>query len=128
MDHASLAAVVGNTSPRAALFSMLFVVVILLAVFPAHADAANEDDWFLDTVVDSRLHVEGARPPVLRPDGALTVDLSISEFLEIQRLDEGDRRTRLGLPENCIPGLTAMLRTTSPADHVVVIISCTKTP
>jgi len=126
MDYVSLAAVVGSASARAAIFSLLFVATMLLATVATHA--ATEDDWFLDTVVDRRPHVDGARPPaVLRPDGSLTVDLSLAEFLEIQRLDEGDRRTRLGLPKTCIPGLTAMMRMASPADQVTVMISCTPT-
>ncbi len=109
MDRASLAAVIRSASGHAALFSLLFVIAILLAVFPVHA--SNEDDWFL----------------VPRPDGTLTVDLPFVEFLELQRLDDADRRTRLGLPANCTPGLTAMMRATSPSGQVMVMISCTPT-
>ena len=125
MDRASLAAVIGSASGHAALFSLLFVIAILLAVFPVHA--ANDDDWFLETVVDRRPNVEGVRPIVPRPDGSLTVDLPFREFLELQRLDDADRRTRLGLPANCTPGLTAMMRATSPSGQVMVMISCTPT-
>ncbi len=125
MDCRSLAAVV-SSSTRAAFFSLLGVAITILAVLPAQA--SDEDDWFLDTVVDHRPQIEKARTPVPRPDGALTVDLSMSEFLDLQRLDEGDRRTRLGLPADCIPGLTAMMPTTATSDHLVVMITCTKTP
>ena len=126
MVHVSLAAMVGSASARAVFVSLLFVATMFLATVASHA--ANEDDWFLDTVVDRRPHVDGVRPPaVIRPDGALSVDLSLAEFLEIQSLDEGDRRTRLGLPTTCIPGLTAMMRMASPSDQVTVMISCTRT-
>ena len=125
MDRASLAAVIGSASGHAALFSLLFVIAILLAVFPAHA--SNEDDWFFETVVDRRPKADGVKPSVPRPDGTLTVDLPFVEFLELQRLDDADRRTRLGLPANCTPGLTAMMRATSPSGQVMVMISCTPT-
>jgi len=125
MDRASLAAVIGSASGHAALFSLLFVIAILLAVFPAHA--SNEDDWFFETVVDHRPKADGVKPSVPRPDGTLTVDLPFVEFLELQRLDDADRRTRLGLPANCTPGLTAMMRATSPSGQVMVMISCTPT-
>ncbi|OLB42473.1 MAG: hypothetical protein AUG14_10820 [Candidatus Rokubacteria bacterium 13_1_20CM_2_68_19] len=125
MDRASLAAVIGSASGHAALFSLLFVIAILLAVFPVHA--SNEDDWFFETVVDHRPKADGVKPSVPRPDGTLTVDLPFVEFLELQRLDDADRRTRLGLPANCTPGLTAMMRATSPSGQVMVMISCTPT-
>jgi hypothetical protein len=125
MDRASLAAVIGSASAHAALFSLLFVTAILLAVFPVHA--SNEDDWFFETVVDRRPKADGVKPSVPRPDGTLTVDLPFVEFLELQRLDDADRRTRLGLPANCTPGLTAMMRATSPSGQVMVMISCTPT-
>jgi len=125
MDRASLAAVIGSASGHAALFSLLFVTAILLAVFPVHA--SNEDDWFFETVVDRRPKTDGIKPSVPRPDGTLTVDLPFVEFLELQRLDDADRRTRLGLPANCTPGLTAMMRATSPSGQVMVMISCTPT-
>jgi len=125
MDRASLAAVIRSASGHAALFSLLFVIAILLAVFPAHA--SNEDDWFFETVVDRRPKADGVKPSVPRPDGTLTVDLPFVEFLELQRLDDADRRTRLGLPANCTPGLTAMMRATSPSGQVMVMISCTPT-
>ncbi len=125
MDRASLAAVIGSASGHAALFSLLFVIAILLAVFPVHA--SNEDDWFFETVVDRRPKADGVKPSVPRPDGTLTVDLPFVEFLELQRLDDADRRTRLGLPANCTPGLTAMMRATSPSGQVMVMISCTPT-
>ncbi|OLB09411.1 MAG: hypothetical protein DME08_13895 [Candidatus Rokuibacteriota bacterium] len=125
MDRASLAAVIRSASGHAALFSLLFVIAILLAVFPVHA--SNEDDWFFETVVDRRPKADGVKPSVPRPDGTLTVDLPFVEFLELQRLDDADRRTRLGLPANCTPGLTAMMRATSPSGQVMVMISCTPT-
>ena len=125
MDRASLAAVIESASGHVALLSLLFITAVLLAVFPVHA--ANDDDWFLETVVDRRPNVEGVRPIVPRPDGSLTVDLPFREFLELQRLDDADRRTRLGLPANCAPGLTAMMRATSPSGQVMVMISCTPT-
>jgi len=125
MDRASLAAVIGSASGHAALFSLLFVIAILLAVFPVHA--SNEDDWFFETVVDRRPKADGVKPSVPRADGTLTVDLPFVEFLELQRLDDADRRTRLGLPANCTPGLTAMMRATSPSGQVMVMISCTPT-
>ena len=125
MDRASLAAVIRSASGHAALFSLLFVIAILLAVFPVHA--SNEDDRFFETVVDRRPKADGVKPSVPRPDGTLTVDLPFVEFLELQRLDDADRRTRLGLPANCTPGLTAMMRATSPSGQVMVMISCTPT-
>jgi len=125
MDRASLAAVIRSASGHAALFSLLFVIAILLAVFPVHA--SNEDDWFFETVVDRRPKADGVKPSVPRPDGTLTVDLPFVEFLELQRLDDADRRTRLGLPANCTPDLTAMMRATSPSGQVMVMISCTPT-
>src|SRR5437867_8878239 len=86
MDRASLAAVIRSASGHAALFSLLFVIAILLAVFPVHA--SNEDDWFFETVVDRRPKADGVKPSVPRPDGTLTVDLPFVEFLELQRSEE----------------------------------------
>jgi len=54
----------------------------------------------------------------------LTLDVSLAEFVELQRLDDHGRRLRLGLPAPCNPGVTAMMAPGSPARRLVVLITC----
>src|SRR5207245_9522145 len=57
-------------------------------------------------------------------DGLLTLDVSMQEFVELQRLDDNGRRLLLGLPGHCIPGITAMLVPRSTVRRLVALIAC----
>jgi hypothetical protein len=53
-----------------------------------------------------------------------TLDVSMPEFVELQRLDDNGRRQLLGLPAPCTPGVTAMMAPASSAPRLVVLITC----
>jgi len=55
---------------------------------------------------------------------ALTLETSISDFVELQRLSDDERRVRLNLPESCVPSLTAVRSTTPPLDRVQILVEC----
>lgn len=57
-------------------------------------------------------------------DGLLTLDLSVPDFMELQRLDDHGRRVRLGLRAGCTPGLTAMARSPAASNRLLVLVSC----
>lgn len=54
---------------------------------------------------------------------ALTLDLSITEFAELQGLSDEDRRARLGLPAGCRPSLAA-IRPSGATNRVIVLVEC----
>jgi hypothetical protein len=53
-----------------------------------------------------------------------TLEVSMPEFVELQRLDDNGRRQLLGLPAPCTPGVTAMMAPASSARRLVVLITC----
>jgi len=55
---------------------------------------------------------------------ALTLETSMSDFVDLQRLSDEDRRARLNLPAGCVPSLTAVQSTTPPLDRVQVLVEC----
>ncbi len=57
-------------------------------------------------------------------DGLLTLDVSMQEFVELQRLDDNGRRLLLGLPGHCNPGITAMMVPRSTVRRLVALITC----
>jgi len=57
-------------------------------------------------------------------DGLLTLDVSMQEFVELQRLDDNGRRLLLGLPGHCNPGITAMMVPRSTVRRLVAVITC----
>lgn len=54
----------------------------------------------------------------------LSLDLPVTEFVELQRLPDEERRVRLQLPASCVPRMTAMKTGSRQADHVVVEVRC----
>lgn len=51
----------------------------------------------------------------------LTLDLSVAEFVELQRKSDAELRVRFDLPAGCMPRLAAVGRSRS---EIVVIIRC----
>ena len=69
--------------------------------------------------------LEGRLKSTRHSDGLLTLDVSMQEFVELQRLDDNGRRLLLGLPGHCNPGITAMMAPTSTVRRLVALITCT---
>ena len=92
------------------------LLVSLLALAPAHA--AGQDP-LPDVKLGDRVKAE---------DAILTLEVPLREFIELQRLDDGDRRLRLGLPDSCNPGITAMAGAISPSSRLFVLVTCSPTP
>jgi hypothetical protein len=58
---------------------------------------------------------------------AVTVPMTVGEFVEVQKLSPEDLRKRFGLPPACQPAVTAL--TTEPAaNRVTVAVECRATP
>ena len=58
---------------------------------------------------------------------ALTLSMSLADFIEVQRLSPDDLRTRFRLQPSCDPAVTAL--TTDPAaNSVMVAIECRAKP
>jgi len=126
MDHDSRLAIRRSPAARAVVLALVVGVALWMTVIPA--TAAEEDEWQFETTLDRQPDAETWAPPARQIGGTLTVDLSLAQLRELQRLDENDRRGRLGLPANCIPALTAVMPATSRSNHLLVTITCTKTP
>ena len=54
----------------------------------------------------------------------LTMEMSLSEFAELQSLSDEDRRTRLNLPAGCTPGITAMKPAVLSSRRLIVLVDC----
>jgi hypothetical protein len=63
-------------------------------------------------------------PAVTQEQRVLTLEISLPDFIQLQRLDDGDRRVLLGLPATCTPGLTAMAGATDPSRRLFVVVVC----
>lgn len=50
---------------------------------------------------------------------ALALEMTVADFVAVQRLDEGQRRRHFGLPDACVPVITAT-RSTRGRMHVLV--------
>ena len=58
---------------------------------------------------------------------AVTLSMTIAEFIEVQQLAPPDLRTRFGLSPSCDPSMTAL--TTDPAaNRVTVAVDCRAKP
>ncbi len=55
---------------------------------------------------------------------AVTLDMSADEFATLQRLSGKERRERLGMPDTCSPGLTAIKQAPATSGHVTVVVTC----
>ncbi|HEU4437834.1 MAG TPA: hypothetical protein VFT36_01215 [Methylomirabilota bacterium] len=49
-----------------------------------------------------------------------------AEFANLQSLSNDARRARLGMPETCRPGLTAVKMGTKRSGRIAVLVSCHK--
>lgn len=54
----------------------------------------------------------------------LTLEMSASEFAELQSLSDEGRRARLGLPDGCTPGISAMRPAVARFRQLIVLIAC----
>lgn len=52
--------------------------------------------------------------------------MSPSEFAYLQSLPNDARRSRLGMPDTCRPGLTAVKMSARPSGRIAVLVSCHK--
>jgi hypothetical protein len=53
----------------------------------------------------------------------LTVEMSLAEFAQLQGLSDKERHARFDLPEDCVPGITAM-RSAAGSQRLIVLIDC----
>jgi hypothetical protein len=54
----------------------------------------------------------------------VTLDMSTAEFAELQGLPDQARRARLGMPDTCTPGLSAVKVGTGRSGRLTVRIDC----
>ncbi len=54
----------------------------------------------------------------------LTLEMSVSEFAEVQILSDDARRARFNLPKSCVPGLTALKPAVAHSSGLIVLIDC----
>jgi hypothetical protein len=54
----------------------------------------------------------------------LTLEMSVSEFAEVQILSDDARRARFNLPKSCVPGLTALKPAVANSSGLIVLIDC----
>ena len=84
-----------------------------------------DDSLYEITASIGQSGLEGRLKSTRHSDGLLTLDVSMREFVELQRLDDNGRRFLLGLPAHCNPGITAMMAPTSTVRRLVALITCT---
>jgi len=91
-----------------------------------NGEATGADDSLFEiTASIGQPGLEGRLKSARHSDGLLTLDVSMREFVELQRLDDNGRRFLLGLPAHCNPGITAMMAPTSTVRRLVALITCT---
>src|SRR5438552_17626058 len=91
-----------------------------------NGEATGADDSLFEiTASIGQPGLEGRLKSARHSDGLLTLDVSMREFVELQRLDDNGRRFLLGLPAHCNPGITAMMARTSTVGRLVALITCT---
>src|SRR5437667_1575225 len=91
-----------------------------------NGEATGADDSLFEiTASIGQPGLEGRLKSARHSDGLLTLDVSMREFVELQRLDDNGRRYLLGLPAHCNPGITAMMAPTSTVRRLVALITCT---
>ncbi len=57
----------------------------------------------------------------------LALEIPVGEFLELQALSSEARRTRLNLPETCVPAMTAVSDTPGRASaRLVILVTCSR--
>jgi hypothetical protein len=61
---------------------------------------------------------------ILATIALLSLDMPVEEFIAFQRLSDREVRTRLSLPDSCIPRVTAIQSGSRQADHVRVEVRC----
>ncbi len=54
----------------------------------------------------------------------LTLEMSVSEFVEVHSLSDDARRARFNLTEQCVPLLRAMKPAVANSSRVIVLIDC----
>ena len=55
----------------------------------------------------------------------LALEIPVAEFLELQALSTEARRTRLNLPETCVPAMTAVSDTPGRASaRLAILVTC----
>ena len=52
------------------------------------------------------------------------MEMSVSEFAELQSLSDEGRRSRLNLPDGCTPGISAMRPAVLNSQRLIVLIDC----
>lgn len=57
----------------------------------------------------------------------LTMEMSLSEFADLQSLSDEGRRARLALPDGCTPGISAMRPAVVSSQRLIVLIDCKST-
>jgi len=54
----------------------------------------------------------------------LTLEMSVSEFAELQSLSDEERRARFDLPDGCTPGISAMRAAVVSSQRLIVLVDC----
>ena len=109
---------------RWATLALVALVVLATGALPAGA----EDESEVEATSTQRPPLDlAARIRSASPSGDLhlTVDVSLPEFIALQRLDEADRQRLLGLAPRCRSRMTAVSTVSSPAtQQLLVLVTC----
>jgi hypothetical protein len=103
------------------------VLVAFMALAAGAPRAGAEDDSQVErtSVQDQPLDVAARIKNASQPGTThLTVDVSIVEFITLQRLPVEDRQRLLGLSPGCQSRMTAASPAGSRPDRVLVVIAC----
>ena len=100
---------------------------VLVGLTPGIGRADGGDDPAVETAaIDATTRSAAAKIRRVSPAGQahLAVELSVLEFIGLQRLAEDERQALLGLPATCRPSMTAVSATNTVPHRLLVVIDC----
>jgi hypothetical protein len=100
---------------------------VLVGLVPGIGRADGGDDPTVETAaIDDTTRGVAAKIRRVSPAGEthLAVELSVLEFIALQRLAEDERQSLLGLSATCRPSMTAVSTPSSVPNRLLVVIAC----
>ena len=102
----------------------LAALLVLTAEIP-WAGAEDDSDVDLTSVAERPLdlsaRISGASPS---REGQRSVEVSVPEFLALQRLAHTDRQRLLGLAPSCQTRMTAVADPSAPQSRLLIVVAC----
>ena len=110
---------------QARVVSLAFAV--LVGLMPGIGRADGGDEPAVETVaIDDTTRSVAARirRGSVAGEAHLAVELSVPEFIALQRLAEDERQNLLGLSATCRPSMTAISAPSSLPNRLLVVVAC----